>query len=495
MKSSFKNLFGDDEDLKKETKVKVKWEPIKLHTEEQKPVVRKSGLKSLKESLGIEDKPKDTVIEVSVPVLDIPINLPILVETTKEKEEQVEELTEEVFVAPEPQLPKSVIAKAAEYIAKEARINESLYQNPNPPLADSNFDSVTKKLKQLETWVGRIASHGAGGGDANPHDMIEFLDRGIRFAPTPRMMYWNNTEDCVNITQADGSTLQVGLENYIRVFNNTANTFANGTFVEFTGVDSEGDAPTFRAYVNDANAQPLYSIGVLTTDVASNTHGRATVLGLVRDVDTTGNAVGEVWSDGDILWANPAYPGNYTKVKPTAPNVAIAVASVTNVSTTNGILLVRPAIFPRLFYGSFVSTTPQTAANTTSEFAITLDRTEFASGFVIENNSRIKALNSGLYNIQFSIQFSSTNASAKNIFIFPKKNGVNIQDSSTVFTITGNGTNLVPYLNYIVSLNANDYIEIFFGVSDTAAVIASPAVPAYSPNIPPVLLTVTEVAL
>ena len=64
-----------------------------------------------------------------------------------------------------------------------------------------------------------------------------------------------------------------------------------------------------------------------------------------------------------------------------------------------------------------------------------------------------------------------------------------------MFTITGNGTNLVPYLNYVVSLNANDYVEIFFGVSDTAAVIASPAVPAYSPNIPPVLLTVTEVAL
>jgi hypothetical protein len=36
VKSSFKNLFGDDKDLTKEMKVKVQWEPIKLQTEEQK---------------------------------------------------------------------------------------------------------------------------------------------------------------------------------------------------------------------------------------------------------------------------------------------------------------------------------------------------------------------------------------------------------------------------------------------------------------------------
>lgn len=75
------------------------------------------------------------------------------------------------------------------------------------------------------------------------------------------------------------------------------------------------------------------------------------------------------------------------------------------------------------------------------------------------------------------------------------KNGVAISDSSTVFTIVGNGINLVPYLKYVVSLEANHFVEIFYRVSDTAAVITSPAVPAYSPNIPPAIITVTQVAL
>ena len=497
MKPVFKS-FVDKEEI---TTPKSGWTPIQQQTTiEDFNKDKKYSFKTLKEVLvesGLVEEKKEPVVEEKLePILELikeaveeKINLPSIVEEKIEEPIVVEKKVEIVN-------EKSLIDKASEYIKKRVKIEEGdSFQQPLAPNIPNNITDINKRVRYLEQWLAKVSMAGPGGGDANPHDHIEFLERGVRFTPTPRMMYWNNTEDVLNITQADGSTLQVGLENYIRVYNNTANTFANGTHIEFIGVDAEGDAPTFRAFVNNANAQPLYSVGVLTTDVLSNTHGRATVLGLVRDIDTTGNAVGEVWTAGDILWANPAYPGNFTKNKPTAPNVAMAIASVTNSGVTDGSILVRPTIFPRLFYGSFVSTQPQTAANTTSAFAVTLNKTEFSSGFVIENNTRIKALNSGLYNIQFSIQFSSTNAASKDIYIFPKKNGVNIPDSSSVFTLVGNGTHLVTYLNYIVSLNANEYVEIFFGVSDISAQIASPAVPVYSPNIPPVILTVTEVAL
>lgn len=505
MKPVFKS-FVDEEEL---IAPKSGWQPIKQQTLiEDFNKDKKYSFKTLKEVLvesGLVEEKKEPVIEEKFdPILEAikevveerlntqPIFEEKIQETIVEQKTEVPIVEEKVEVVNE----KSLIDKASEYIKRRVKIEEGdTFQQPLAPGIPNNLTDINKRVRYLEQWLSKVSMAGPGGGDANPHDHIEFLERGVRFTPTPRMMYWNNTEDVLNITQADGSTLQVGLENYIRVYNNTANTFINGTFVEFTGVDAQGAAPVFRSYINNANAQPLYSIGVLTTDVSSNSYGRATCLGLVRDLDTTGNAVGESWAVGDILWANPSYPGKFTKVKPTAPNVAISVAAVTTIGQTDGIILVRPTIWPRLFYGSFVSTQPQTAANTTSAFAVTLNKTEFASGFVIENNTRIKALNSGLYNIQFSIQFSSTNAASKDIYIFPKKNSVNIPDSSSVFTLAGNGTNLVTYLNYIVSLNANEYVEIFFGVSDVSAQISSPAVPAYSPNIPPVILTVTEVAL
>ena len=493
MKNSFKNLVGKDSDLNTETRVKVEWEPIKLQTEEPKPVIRKSGLKSLKESLGIETKPKEEV-QIEVPVLDIPIDIPILNEVIEQKVEPKKEIVEEVFIQPEPVLPKSVIQKAAEYIAKEAKVNESLYQNPNPPIVDKNFNEVTNKIKQLETWLGKIASHGPGGGDANPHDVIEFLDRGVRFTPTPRMMYWNNTEDCLNITQADGSTLQVGLENYIRVYNNTANTFANGTFVEFTGVDADGDAPTFRAYVNDANAQPLYSIGVLTTDVLSNTHGRATVLGLVRNIDTTGNAVGEVWSNGDILWANPSYPGNYTKVKPTAPNIAISVAAVTSVDETEGIILVRPTIWPRLRYGDFFSTTTQAASAPNQDTRLAISNTLISSGFTLSGNTVI-ALDSGLYKFQSRVQIVSSSSNSKSIVLWYKKNGVNVERSAVRQSISENGGYRTITNFQVISLDAGDNVSVHFAVTDTSLTVAAPETFGGAANVPSIQLAVTEAAL
>ena len=492
MKSSFKNLFGDDEDLKKETKVKVEWEPIKLQTEEQKPVVRKSGLKSLKESLGIEDKPKEEPVEVSVPVLDIPIKLPVLTEIVEEKEEPAEEIKEEVFIAPEPELPKSVIQKAAEYIAKEAKVNESLYQNPNPPNVDGNFDAVTKKLKQLETWVGRIASHGPGGGDANPHDVIEFLDRGVRFTPTPRMMYWNNTEDCVNITQADGSSLQVGLENYIRVYNDTGNTLSNGTFVGFTG--SKGGVATVRPYVNTVDNQPLYSVGVLTTDVSDNTYGRATVLGMVRDIDTTGNAVGESWAVGDILWASTDYDGKFTKFKPTSPNVAISVAAVTTVDATVGEILVRPAIWPRFYSGDFFSNQTQIAPNANFAHKVTFSNTLFTSG-IIRTGNTFSVVESGLYRFDVRMQLSSTNASQKSLVSWFKKNNENVPFSSARKSTSDNGGYLILKFAQAISLDPTDNVEIFYAVTDTSITIDSPAPINGEANIASVQLLVTQPSL
>ena len=493
MKNSFKNLVGKDSDLNTETRVKVEWEPIKLQTEETKPVIRKSGLKSLKESLGIETKPKEEV-QIEVPVLDIPIDIPILNEVIEQKVEPKKEIVEEVFIQPEPVLPKSVIQKAAEYIAKEAKFNESLYQNPNPPAVDKNFNEVTNKIKQLETWLGRIASHGPGGGDANPHDVIEFLDRGVRFTPTPRMMYWNNTEDCVNITQADGSTLQVGLENYIRVYNNTANTFENGTFIEFTGADELGDAPTFRSFINNKDTVPLYSVGVLTVDVASNTHGRATVLGLVRDIDTTGNAVGEVWSPGDILWANPSYPGKFTKVKPTAPNVAVSVAAVMTKDPTEGIILVRPTIAPRLYYGDFYSTAPQAAPSPNQDVRVAISNTLISSGFTLSGNV-ITAQNSGLYKFQYRMQITSSSSNQKSMITWFKKNGTNIPYSAVRQSVAENGGYRTITNFQVISLNANDNVSVHFTVTDTTLTLDSPVVFDGAPNIPSLQLSVTEAAL
>ena len=323
---------------------------------------------------------------------------------------------------------------------------------------------------------------------------VDELGYGSNANVAAGLISWNNTEDCLNITHADSSTLQVGLENYIRVYNNTANTFSNGTFVEFTGVDVDGKSPTFRAFENNANARPLYSIGVLTTDIQSNTHGRATCLGLVRDLDTTGNAVGESWSIGDILWANPSYPGKFTKVKPTSPNVAISVAAVTTVDETDGMILVRPAIWPRLRYGDFFSTTTQTAPTSNTDVQLSISNTLISSGFTLTGNTMV-ALDSGLYKFQSRVQIVSSSSSTKSIVLWYKKNAVNVERSAVRQSVSENGGFRTITNTQIISLDAGDNVSVHFAVTDTSLSVAAPATLDGAPQIPSIQIAISEIAL
>lgn len=504
--------------------------------------IKRSALKDLTEAFRqakLENEVQQIIEYPLPPTLDEVLT--ILEEETPTNE-LVQPQTEEAPVREsETTNPEPTLAERAAKVISEAPKKDS-FQQPDPDPVEKNFAEIQRKLKFLEATIGKIAVAGPGSGETK-FRMLDDVDRSsigntdqvLRWNPDPRgdaygkfffgqlsgdqgpirsMRYdtsgygananvlpgitaWNPVEDCLNVTQGDGSTLQVGLENYIRVYNNTPNTFANGTFVEFIGVDAEGDAPIFRAYVNNANAQPLYSIGVLTTDIASNTHGRATCLGLVRDINTSGNAVGEVWSAGDILWANPYYPGKFTKHKPTSPNVAIAVAAVTVANVTNGIILVRPALWPRLRYGDFFSTLPQTAPAPNQDVQLAISNTLISSGFTLTNNT-VVALDSGLYKFQTRIQVTSSSSSSKSLVLWYKRNGVNIERSSVRQSIAENGGYRTITNFQIVSLNAGDNVSVHFAVTDTALTIDSPPVAdifAGAPPIPSIQIAITEAAL
>ena len=407
----------------------------------------------------------------------------------------------------------------------------------------AEIDSVevlSKRIQRLEAWLGRISNTGPGSGEtrflrlddinagsyaardthkilryepnANPaYDRVFFGNLSGDQGPIYSMQYdtsgytsnanvvagltaWNNVDDCLDIYQADGSICQVGQENYIRVYNPTANTYDNGTFIEFIGVDLIDQTPTFRPFVNDANTRPLFGIGVLTTDVAANSHGRATTLGMVRNLDTTGASVGESWQAGDILWASPTYPGNYTKNKPTAPFVAQSVAAVTKANATSGSMLVRPTIWPRLQFLDSYSDNRQVAASSEIDTKIQLDHVLFSSGFQLSSNS-IVALNSGLYKFDVRVQVSSTSSNQKSMIVWYKKNGQNHPYSAVRQSVATNGGYATITNTQLLSLVPGDNVSIHFSVTDTSLFIDSPAVFDGAPNIPAVQLTVIEAAL
>ena len=152
-------------------------------------------------------------------------------------------------------------------------------------------------------------------------------------------------------------------------------------------------------------------------------------------------------------------------------------------------------------YGAFQDSTDQTAANTTTAYAVTFNTTDYTSGVYLSNSSRLNVRNYGVYNIQFSIQFKNTTNDGQDVDIWFRKNGTNVDASNSRFHLParksgGDPSHLIAALNFFLELNANDYIEIMWRTTDTGVSIehfdtsTSPTRPA----VPSAIVTASYVA-
>jgi hypothetical protein len=152
-------------------------------------------------------------------------------------------------------------------------------------------------------------------------------------------------------------------------------------------------------------------------------------------------------------------------------------------------------------YGAFQDGTDQTAASTTTAYAITFDTTDYTNGVTLSNSSRLNVSQAGLYNVQFSIQFKNTTNSPQDVDVWFRKNGTNIDKSNSRFGLTarksvGDPSHIIASMNLFVSLAANDYIEIMWRVTDTGVNIEQYAADTSPtrPAIPSVIATVSFVS-
>lgn len=154
-------------------------------------------------------------------------------------------------------------------------------------------------------------------------------------------------------------------------------------------------------------------------------------------------------------------------------------------------------------YNEIISNSSQTAASVANAYAITYDTTNYPDGISIASSSRIVFAQVGIYNVTYSIQLKNTNNDLETVDIWLRKNGTDIAASNTRFAIparksTGTASYLVAVTPIMVDIiNANDYIEIMWRVSNTAvsieyigAVSASPGVTPAIPATPSVFVNV-----
>ena len=144
-------------------------------------------------------------------------------------------------------------------------------------------------------------------------------------------------------------------------------------------------------------------------------------------------------------------------------------------------------------YGSFYDTTSQTAAAINTAYAMTFNTTDLSVGVTRGTpTSRIFVDRPNVYNVQFSAQLDKTAGGVGLVWIWLRKNGVNVSDSAGQIRIQGNNAEILAAWNYVIQLNAGDYIELMWEVDDTSVILLAEAASAVHPSIPSVILTVTD---
>ena len=144
-------------------------------------------------------------------------------------------------------------------------------------------------------------------------------------------------------------------------------------------------------------------------------------------------------------------------------------------------------------YGQFQSSADQTAAAIDVAYVVTYTQSDFLDGVTLSSGSRLTVPTEGVYTVSFSIQFKNTTNDVQDIDIWLRKNGTDIPDTNSRFSIVarksaGNPSHLIAATPVMVELAANDYIEVMWHVTDIGVSIehfpAVTAVPGTTPAHP-----------
>lgn len=216
-----------------------------------------------------------------------------------------------------------------------SRVSVLASSDSNVPI---NWGAGTKTIKQVVS----ASEYGDFLTSALPTDYLTFNTTAAHDVGVGEIA-WNEKDGTLDIGLLNGTVvLQVGQEIILRVRADAA--IADGKVVYATGSLGASGIITADLFIADGSIDEVYTLGIATESITLNGSGYITTQGKIRGISTNGSEVSETWVDGDILYPSPTTAGELTKVKPEAPNLAIAIAIVVVAHPTNGTIYVNPRI-------------------------------------------------------------------------------------------------------------------------------------------------------
>ena len=193
-------------------------------------------------------------------------------------------------------------------------------------LSSSNSNNAvnwaTGEKQVFVTQPSSKASYVDAAGNQSNSDFATHIDLNTTIATKPaysegRLFYDKAFGALAFYNDESDITLQIGQEEYIRVYNDTGATVSNGIPVYLTG--ESGATPTIAVARADGTYEQAKAVGIATHDIENNSVGYVTTRGLIADVDTSHLTVGEpvhvaIGAAGGTVSLSPTYPNYPTEV-------------------------------------------------------------------------------------------------------------------------------------------------------------------------------------
>ena len=141
-------------------------------------------------------------------------------------------------------------------------------------------------------------------------------------------------------------------------------------------------------------------------------------------------------------------------------------------------------------------TTSQTAASANRGYAMTFDTVVESNDISFSTHSAVRFTSNGVYNIQFSAQFSNYHNQDHDVDVWFALNGARIDWSNSRFSIIGthggiNGHYIAAW-NYMGTFAANDEVEIYWQTDNTLVQIERLPASGDAPDTPSIILTIDK---
>lgn len=197
--------------------------------------------------------------------------------------------------------------------------------------AITRFDGTTGKV--IQNSVATLDDGGNLAGIPTITD-INYIDFNTGYSTTlgAGQLGWNGN-DTLGLGMIGGNVIQhIGEDQFF--YCKASSAITKGQVVMFTGAVGASGVPTGAPATGITDG--TYIMGIAAESIASNGFGLVQAFGTLRNVNTSG------YSDGDVLWYDPAVTGGLTATKPSAPNVKAQMAAVINGgSSGGGTILIR----------------------------------------------------------------------------------------------------------------------------------------------------------